>query len=81
MRTLSNSESNCVSGGNDTIIKKVAKACDGQPDSATVTVSVTASASAGIGDLGGRDVTITKEAEVNCGDFREAQAKARQSGG
>lgn len=80
MRTLTNRESNCVSGGNDTINKRVAKACDGQPDSATVTVSDTASASADIGGLGGRDTTITKEVEVNCGDFREAQAETQKSG-
>lgn len=76
MRTLFGSEVKNISGGNDQLNAKVASACRGQPDSAVVTVSATMSADAGIGVVGGgKDVAITKEVEVSCGDFRAEQAK------
>lgn len=76
MRAMNGGEVVLVCGGNDQLNSKVASACEGQPDSAVVTVSISVSADAGIGGIGGgRDVTITKEVEVNCGDFRAEQAK------
>lgn len=71
MRNLDTAELTVISGGNDTINSRVGDACDGQPDSTTVTVTSTTGGNLGVPGFGGTTSGTTTTVTTNCGDFRD----------
>ncbi|WP_162404772.1 hypothetical protein [Pseudoxanthomonas jiangsuensis] len=78
MKVLEEADVCMVSGGGEGLREQVADACKGQPDSANVTVTVSSSGNIGgaFGKvLGGAEASDSMSITVNCGEFREEQAK------
>jgi len=77
MHSLDKWDQQFVSGGGEELEKQVADACEGLPDSANVTVTVTKSGNLGaiFGKLmGSGEAAESTSIKVNCGDFRESQS-------
>lgn len=77
MRFLDEKDQQFVSGGGEELEKQVADTCEGLPDSANVTVTVTKSGNLGgiFGKLmGSGEAGQSTSIKVNCGDFRESQS-------